>query len=219
MPSSSRSTSAGRPWCARRRRTSPTSRRSSLPSRTPRSSRPSPRAARISCSVVSWQPEPSRTPRPMTPPWPRGSRRAPSATASAFPAGQRLVRAAAMLFASAATAVPPEAYPAIIAAVAAGGTDLVQRRELAARAFSHTAPYDTAVAQWFSEGTLSDGVDLPAHLTIKAERLATLRYGENSHQRAAIYTRAGGHGIAQATQLQGKEMSYNNYVDADAALR
>ena len=61
--------------------------------------------------------------------------------------------------------------------------------------------------------------DLPQHLTIKAERLATLRYGENSHQRAAIYTRVGGHGIAQATQLQGKEMSYNNYVDADAALR
>ncbi|HEU4849716.1 MAG TPA: bifunctional phosphoribosylaminoimidazolecarboxamide formyltransferase/IMP cyclohydrolase, partial [Terrimesophilobacter sp.] len=61
--------------------------------------------------------------------------------------------------------------------------------------------------------------ELPQHLTIKAERLATLRYGENAHQRAAIYTRVGGHGIAQATQLQGKEMSYNNYVDADAALR
>ncbi|MDR2997039.1 MAG: bifunctional phosphoribosylaminoimidazolecarboxamide formyltransferase/IMP cyclohydrolase, partial [Microbacterium sp.] len=91
--------------------------------------------------------------------------------------------------------------------------------ELAARAFAHTAAYDTAVAAWFAEGTLSEGEDLPAHLTIKAERLETLRYGENSHQRAAIYTRAGGHGIAQATQLQGKEMSYNNYVDADAALR
>ncbi|MFC7788735.1 bifunctional phosphoribosylaminoimidazolecarboxamide formyltransferase/IMP cyclohydrolase [Microbacterium sp. MAHUQ-60] len=133
--------------------------------------------------------------------------------------GPAMVRAAAKNFANVATVVSPESYPAIIEAVAAGGTDLVQRRELAARAFSHTATYDTAVAQWFSEGTLSDGVDLPAHLTIKAERLATLRYGENSHQRAAIYTRAGGHGIAQATQLQGKEMSYNNYVDADAALR
>jgi len=94
----------------------------------------------------------------------------------------------------------------------------VQRRELAARAFAHTAEYDRAVATWFSEGTLTE-TDLPAHLTIKAERLATLRYGENAHQRAAIYTRNGGHGIAQATQLQGKEMSYNNYVDADAALR
>src|SRR5690606_29328603 len=71
----------------------------------------------------------------------------------------------------------------------------------------------------FADSTLSADADLPEYLTIKAERLTTLRYGENSHQRAALYTRVGGHGIAQATQLQGKEMSYNNYVDADAALR
>jgi len=133
--------------------------------------------------------------------------------------GPAMVRAAAKNHANVAIVVSPESYPAIIESVKGGGTDLAQRRELAARAFSHTATYDTAVAQWFSEGTLSDGADLPAHLTIKAERLETLRYGENSHQRAAIYTRTGGHGIAQATQLQGKEMSYNNYVDADAALR
>jgi phosphoribosylaminoimidazolecarboxamide formyltransferase/IMP cyclohydrolase len=75
------------------------------------------------------------------------------------------------------------------------------------------------VATWFSEETLADGVDLPQHLTIKAERIAPLRYGENAHQRAAIYSRVGGHGIAQADLLQGKPMSYNNYVDADAALR
>ena len=133
--------------------------------------------------------------------------------------GPAMVRASAKNFANVAIVVSPESYPSIIEAVAAGGTDLTQRRELAARAFSHTATYDSAVAQWFAEGTLSDGGDLPAHLTIKAERLATLRYGENAHQRAAIYTRSGGHGIAQATQLQGKEMSFNNYVDADAALR
>ena len=133
--------------------------------------------------------------------------------------GPAMVRASAKNFANVAIVVSPESYPSIIEAVAAGGTDLTQRRELAARAFSHTATYDSAVAQWFAEGTLSDGGDLPAHLTIKAERLATLRYGENAHQRGAIYTRAGGHGIAQATQLQGKEMSFNNYVDADAALR
>ena len=133
--------------------------------------------------------------------------------------GPAMVRAAAKNHANVAIVVSPESYPAIIAALAAGGTTLVQRRELAARAFAHTAAYDTAVAQWFSEGTLSTEGDLPEHLTVNAERLATLRYGENSHQRAAIYTRAGGHGIAQATQLQGKEMSYNNYVDADAALR
>ncbi|TQK18886.1 phosphoribosylaminoimidazolecarboxamide formyltransferase/IMP cyclohydrolase [Microbacterium sp. SLBN-154] len=132
--------------------------------------------------------------------------------------GPAMVRASAKNHANVAIVVSPESYPAIIEAVRGGGTTLTQRRELAARAFAHTASYDTAVAAWFAEGTLAEE-DLPAHLTIKAERLATLRYGENAHQRAAIYTRVGGHGIAQATQLQGKEMSYNNYVDADAALR
>ncbi|MDZ8274662.1 bifunctional phosphoribosylaminoimidazolecarboxamide formyltransferase/IMP cyclohydrolase [Microbacterium aquimaris] len=132
--------------------------------------------------------------------------------------GPAMVRASAKNYANVAIVVSPESYPAIADAVAAGGTSLTQRKDLAARAFAHTAAYDTAVATWFAEGTLVEE-ELPEHLTIKAERLATLRYGENSHQRAAIYSRAGGHGIAQATQLQGKEMSYNNYVDADAALR
>src|SRR5690606_5748255 len=127
--------------------------------------------------------------------------------------GPAMVRAAAKNHANVAIVVSPESYPAIIGAVAEGGTERAARRELAARAFAHTAAYDSAVAQWFAEGTLADEGDLPAHLTIKAERLSTLRYGENAHQRGAIYTRVGGHGIAQATQLQGKAMSYNNYVD------
>ncbi|GAA2987759.1 phosphoribosylaminoimidazolecarboxamide formyltransferase/IMP cyclohydrolase [Microbacterium terrae] len=133
--------------------------------------------------------------------------------------GPAMVRASAKNFANVAIVVSPESYPAIVESLAAGGTSLAQRRDLAARAFAHTAEYDRAVATWFAEETLADEGDLPQHLTIQAERLETLRYGENSHQRAAIYTRIGGHGIAQATQLQGKEMSYNNYVDADAALR
>ncbi|QKJ20149.1 bifunctional phosphoribosylaminoimidazolecarboxamide formyltransferase/IMP cyclohydrolase [Microbacterium hominis] len=133
--------------------------------------------------------------------------------------GPAMVRASAKNFANVAIVVSPESYPAIIESVRQGGTSLAQRRDLAARAFAHTAEYDRAVATWFAEETLVDEGDLPQHLTIKAERLETLRYGENSHQRAAIYSRIGGHGIAQATQLQGKEMSYNNYVDADAALR
>ncbi|GAA1927805.1 bifunctional phosphoribosylaminoimidazolecarboxamide formyltransferase/IMP cyclohydrolase [Microbacterium aoyamense] len=132
--------------------------------------------------------------------------------------GPAMVRASAKNFANVAIVVSPESYPAVIEAISNGGTTLAQRRELAARAFAHTCEYDRAVATWFSEGTLEHD-DLPAHLTMKAERMTTLRYGENSHQRAAIYTRLGGHGIAQAKQLQGKEMSYNNYVDADAALR
>ena len=133
--------------------------------------------------------------------------------------GPAMVRASAKNFANVAIVVAPESYPAIIEALGSGGTSLAQRRELAARAFTHTAQYDRAVATWFAEATLGEDEALPQHLTIKAERLSTLRYGENSHQRAAIYSRIGGHGIAQATQLQGKEMSYNNYVDADAALR
>lgn len=134
--------------------------------------------------------------------------------------GPAMVRASAKNYANVAVVVSPESYPAIVAALAAnGGTTLAQRHELAARAFAHTASYDRAVATWFAEGTLAEGSDLPEHLTIRGERIANLRYGENSHQRAALYARTGGHGIAQATQLQGKEMSYNNYVDADAALR
>jgi len=133
--------------------------------------------------------------------------------------GPAMVRASAKNHANVAIVVSPESYPAIIDSIQSGGTTLTQRRELAARAFAHTAAYDTAVAAWFAEGTLNEGGELPEHLTIKAERLSTLRYGENSHQRGAIYSRVGGHGIAQAVQLQGKEMSYNNYVDADAALR
>lgn len=133
--------------------------------------------------------------------------------------GPAMVRASAKNFANVAIVVSPSAYPAIIDALRAGGTTLAQRRELAARAFAHTAAYDRAVSTWFAEETIPEDGDLPLHLTIRAERQEVLRYGENSHQRAAIYTRVGGHGIAQATQLQGQAMSYNNYVDADAALR
>ena len=132
--------------------------------------------------------------------------------------GPAMVRASAKNFANVAVVVSPALYPAVIDAIGQGGTTLAQRRELAARAFAHTGAYDRSVATWFAESTLVEDV-LPEHLTIKAERLATLRYGENGHQRAAIYTTQDGHGIAQATQLQGKAMSYNNYVDADAALR
>ncbi len=104
--------------------------------------------------------------------------------------GPAMVRASAKNFSNVAIVVSPESYPAIVEALGAGGTTLTQRRELAARAFAHTCEYDKAVATWFAEETLA-GSDLPQHLTIKAERLETLRYGENSHQRAAIYTRVG----------------------------
>ncbi len=129
--------------------------------------------------------------------------------------GPAMVRAAAKNHPNVAIVVSPASYGEIIEAVAQGGTTFAQRRELAARAFSHTAAYDTAVAGWFTDTAEGFG----ASLTIQAELAHVLRYGENSHQEAALYLRAGGHGIAQAVQLGGKEMSYNNFVDADAAVR
>ncbi|WP_066041047.1 bifunctional phosphoribosylaminoimidazolecarboxamide formyltransferase/IMP cyclohydrolase [Herbiconiux solani] len=151
--------------------------------------------------------------------------------------GPALVRASAKNFANVAIVVSPNRYDDIIASLAEGGTRLDVRRTLAAEAFAHTASYDGAVAGWFAEQLAAadpgafpapapDAFDGPgAHrsfpetLAVSAELSSTLRYGENSHQQAAIYTSPDGHGIAQATQLHGKEMSYNNYVDGDAAVR
>ncbi|WP_431218666.1 bifunctional phosphoribosylaminoimidazolecarboxamide formyltransferase/IMP cyclohydrolase [Leifsonia xyli] len=132
--------------------------------------------------------------------------------------GPAMVRASAKNHANVAIVVSPSDYPTITEAVAAGGTTFDQRRELASKAFAHTAAYDGAVASWFAgEAPATD--DFPERWEARAELKQTLRYGENSHQAAALYADPAGHGIAQATQLGGKEMSYNNYVDADAALR
>lgn len=132
--------------------------------------------------------------------------------------GPAMVRASAKNHANVAIVVAPADYPAVVDAVAAGGTTFDQRRELASKAFAHTAAYDGAVAAWFAGQTPSTD-DFPEVWERRAELKQTLRYGENSHQAAALYAEPGGRGIAQATQLGGKEMSYNNYVDADAALR
>ena len=163
--------------------------------------------------------------------------------------GPSMVRATAKNHANAAIVVSPARYDEIIAAVQAGGTTLAQRRSLATEAFIHTAQYDAAVANWFldqddqgwsdepvefdgTEGeelsfdvlfeTPGEGASLSSQTVgyeIFGMRDSVLRYGENSHQRAALFTETAGTGIAQAQQLHGKEMSYNNYVDADAALR
>ncbi len=107
------------------------------------------------------------------------------------------------------------------AALAAGGFTLEQRRRLAAQAFAHTAAYDVAVAEWFAAGGAGEGSadgDWPAFAGTALQRQAVLRYGENPHQGAALYSDGTG-GLAAAEQLHGKEMSYNNYVDTDAARR
>jgi len=143
--------------------------------------------------------------------------------------GPALVRAAAKNHPNVAIVVSPERYAEVVAAVAGGGTSLALRFDLAREAFGHTAAYDAAVAEWFA-GRAPLAGDAPAaadpapawprELRIDARLVAPLRYGENSHQAAALYTAAGQPpGIAQAELLGGKEMSYNNYVDADAALR
>ena len=150
--------------------------------------------------------------------------------------GPAMVRAAAKNHANVAIVVDPAKYPELISALASGGTSLKQRKELALLAFAHTAKYDTAVSnwmsnnlqeQWKSEAGRSDedaskNPGFSPTLTIKANLSNVLRYGENSHQAAALYKIEGldaASGIAQAKQFGGKDMSYNNYVDADAALR
>jgi phosphoribosylaminoimidazolecarboxamide formyltransferase / IMP cyclohydrolase len=124
--------------------------------------------------------------------------------------GPAMVRASAKNHANVAIVTSPASYPVIYKAIALGGTSLAQRRRLATEAFAHTAAYDRAVADWFAGG---ESFEVSGTLS------ASLRYGENSHQPAVLYVTHGGHGIAQAIQLGGKEMSYNNYVDADAAVR
>lgn len=134
--------------------------------------------------------------------------------------GPAMVRAAAKNHANVAIVVDPADYADVVAAVEHGGTTLATRRALAAKAFAHTAAYDRAVADWCAENLVSDTTgELPETVGLSGERVHVLRYGENPHQRAALYANPLGHGIAQATQLHGKEMSYNNYVDADAAVR
>jgi phosphoribosylaminoimidazolecarboxamide formyltransferase/IMP cyclohydrolase len=135
--------------------------------------------------------------------------------------GPSMVRAAAKNHANVAIVTSPDQYPQIIEALTAGGTTLAQRRSLALAAFRHTASYDIVVASWLGSAVAPDdeGSGFPGWVGAGWRRASVLRYGENAHQRAALYRNLQGGGIAQATQLGGKEMSYNNYVDADAALR
>ncbi len=161
--------------------------------------------------------------------------------------GPAMVRASAKNHANVAIVTDPAQYDSVLAAVNAGGTDLALRRKLATEAFVHTTNYDGEVANWMLERSETDWaapegasdsaaesvdyaeseVDLifaPAPenslgYQVTGVRHAVLRYGENSHQRAALFTDLDSTGLAQAEQLGGKEMSYNNFVDADAALR
>ncbi|MGQ4437682.1 bifunctional phosphoribosylaminoimidazolecarboxamide formyltransferase/IMP cyclohydrolase [Streptomyces sp. SAS_260] len=134
--------------------------------------------------------------------------------------GPSMVRAAAKNHPSVAVVTSPARYADVLNAVQNGGFDLTTRKRLASEAFQHTASYDVAVASWFaSEYAPVDDSQFPDFLGATWERENTLRYGENPHQPAALYVDGSGGGLAQAEQLHGKEMSYNNYTDTDAARR
>ena len=134
--------------------------------------------------------------------------------------GPSMVRSAAKNHAYVTIVTDPADYPALLAELEAtgGATTFAFRRLMAARAYAATAAYDSMISQWFAFA--DQGETFPETLAVIGRRVEELRYGENPHQRAALYVPRGPHGrgIAQARQIQGKELSYNNYNDADAAL-
>lgn len=138
--------------------------------------------------------------------------------------GPSMVRAAAKNHPSVGVVVDVTDYDDVLTAVKSGGFTLAERTALAAKAFQHTASYDVAVASWMGSvavpAVVPETEQFPGWVAGSWERAAVLRYGENPHQAAALYTANDGTvGIAQAEQLHGKEMSYNNYTDGDAAWR
>ena len=128
--------------------------------------------------------------------------------------GPAMVRAAAKNHAHVTVVVSPDDYPTLIEQLrATGGLSLDERRRMAARAFAHTAAYDAAVATWFARDEA-----FPATHFATYTKAQDLRYGENPHQRAAYYVAAGQPwGLGSGRQLHGKELSYNNLLDTDAA--
>jgi len=133
--------------------------------------------------------------------------------------GPAMIRSAAKNYQDVAVVVSPEDYPGVLAEMEAGGGTLSTetRWRLARKAFRITAGYDRAISARLDRvGETGDAGDLPAVLDLRAPKITDLRYGENPHQSAALYG-AKGTGIAGAAQLQGKELSYNNLVDLDAA--
>src|SRR6201999_3612187 len=136
--------------------------------------------------------------------------------------GPSMVRAAAKNHPSVAVVVDPRGYDGVLAATRNGGFTLAERKKLASWAFRHTAEYDVAVAGWMGSTLAPEeqAMAFPEWVGGTWRRSAQLRYGENPHQQAALYVDdAGWPGLAQAEQLHGKEMSYNNFTDADAAWR
>ena len=132
--------------------------------------------------------------------------------------GPAMVRAAAKNFESVGVVVDPSTYATLLTALRDdGGLSRETRQRLAATAFAHTAAYDAAVATWFAQQT-AEADALPEHVALAFERVAELRYGENPHQRGALYRESASAGaLGGAGVLQGKDMSFNNWLDVVAA--
>ena len=129
--------------------------------------------------------------------------------------GPTMLRASAKNFPHVIVVVDPADYPRVLAWLKEGGPSPDQRQELAWKAFQHTALYDTFI----SSHLRGQGGELPPELTVGLQKFQELRYGENPHQRAALYQEGLGGGIVGAQQLHGREMSFTNFLDADAAWR
>jgi len=129
--------------------------------------------------------------------------------------GPAMLRGAAKNHGSVAVISDPNQYDQLLSAITAGGFTEAERRQLALEAFRTTAEYDLAIATWLAE---SDSKELPDWFGKIWNRKSSLRYGENPHQNAAIYGGSNS-GVVNAQQIHGKEMSFNNYTDADAAWR
>lgn len=131
--------------------------------------------------------------------------------------GPSMIRGAAKNHQSVAVVSSTSQYPLIIHSISSGGTTLAERKSLALAAFRATASYDIAVATWLGEQSQEQ---IPEWVGKSFSKLRSLRYGENPHQSAGLYAESGiSSGLANATVLHGKEMSYNNYVDIEAAWR
>jgi len=130
--------------------------------------------------------------------------------------GPTMIRAAAKNHASVLVVVSPVDYAAVLDGLRAGEVPLTFRRQLAAAAYAHTAAYDSTIAAYTRDLESAEG--WPREYSVGGARVQELRYGENPHQAAALYrVGAPGKGVANAGQLQGIELSYNNIVDVDAA--
>lgn len=135
--------------------------------------------------------------------------------------GPAMIRSSAKNHHDVAVVVEPSDYQKVVAELDASGgaLSLDTRFQLAVKAFRHTAAYDRDIARYLSRPGETDTAELPSEITLELQKLSSLRYGENPHQKAALYAVAGAgeRGVATAEQLQGKELSYNNLIDADGA--